>query len=173
MTWTVQMYPEEKAFIDEVFRRTLNNEDGRGDFIAPLRGGIIYLKDYEEFTEEQTKWLVFCQLQHARYKHAGVAGLKFQNFSYNEPLPPIFEDPEAMDKWGVLRMTTEGQPIEVHGSIYAKAGLPITKITHEVKEQKLYHWNAEQQRYIERPSIVMENYRFAESGRELPEKVLD
>lgn len=166
--WTVTMFPEEKAFIDEVFRRTLNNEDGRGDFIAPLRGGTIYLNELSDYTEEQQKWLVFVELHKAKYRHSGVKGMKFMNFTYNNEVPPILEDPEAMDKWGVLRMTTGGQPVDTEIT-----GKPIVQVRHQAEVETMYEWSAEQQQYLKTQEVTLSDYRLAESGWELPEKVLD
>lgn len=162
------MFPEEEVFINEILSRTINNQDGRGDFIAPIRGGIIYLNKYAEYTEEQRKWLIFVRLHQFQYHNISNKEMKFMNFTFHGEVPPVMEDPEAMDKWGVLRTTTDGQPVDVNGT-----GLPIDTVKIERKVVITRPWSAEQQQYLLGEEEVVSEYRLAESGWELPEKVLD
>lgn len=168
MTWTVNMFPEEEALINEILSRKLNNEDGRGDMIAPVRGGIIYLQDYKDmgYTEEQMKWLVYCKLQDARYKMTGVKGLRFMNFTYHGELPGILEDPESMDKFGVPRATTDGQPCN------PVTGFPMDHVSHKVDELQTYKWDIEKKQYVKAEKVVTEN-KYFHGSYDVPEKVLD
>lgn len=142
MTWTVQMFPEEQAFIDAVWDKLLDNHDGRGQFIAPLSGGLIYLNLYRDAgnTEEQIKWLVFNVLQDPRYQRSGFVGIKFMNFNWNGPVPPVEEDAEAMDRWGVKRQTVEGQPL-------GATGLPVDRIATREVTYKQLKWDPETKAY--------------------------
>lgn len=136
--WKVQLFPEEEAFIDEILKKKLDNEDGYGEFIAPIRGGLIYMSDYDFYTEDQIKWLIFHRLvTNPSYRVPGFVGLKFMNFSYNGKLPEVEEDAEAIDKWGVKRMTTAGQPVDDY------AGYPIETVFNVVTTETVYRWNEE------------------------------
>lgn len=165
--WKVEMFPEEKGFIDEVFSRTIESADGRGKSIIPVRGGSIDLdEEYSEYTEEQTKWLVFCRLQDARYKVGGVQGLRFMNFTYNDKLPEILEDAEAMDKWGVKRMTTDGQPVN------DVTGLPMNYVEHVVTQAHRYEWNDKSQGYTKAQTQTLHE-SYEHEGFPAPEKVVE
>lgn len=164
--WTVTLFPEEKAFIDEVFRRTIETPD-HGKSIIPVRGGAIALaEEYDGMTEDQMKWLVFCRLQEPRYKIPGVQGMRFMNFTYNEKLPEIMEDPEAMDKWGVKRVTTDGQPVN------DTTGKPMNYVEHEITQTHRYEWDAKSQEYKKAQTQTLhESYKH--EGFPAPQKVVE
>lgn len=166
--WKVELYPEEKAFIDEVFNRIMEQEDGRGRFIAPIRGGVIHIdEEYDGFTEDQQKWLVFVRLvSNPDHLHSGFKGMKFMNFNYNGDIPQVGEDPEAQDKWGTRRMTTDGQPV-------GDSGYPIFTIIREQKTTQTFEWNPETKEYRKGDSYVIGDIVFSDSGDSVPEKLVE
>jgi hypothetical protein len=165
--WTVTLFPEEKAFIDEVFRRTLESENGMGRMIVPVRGGVIQVDDdYRGMTEEQKQWLVFNRLQDDRYRHTNFQGMKFMNFTYNEAVPEVLDDPEAMDKWGVKRMTTAGQPVN------ETTGWPLEYVQHEETMVRRYEWSADNQGFIKVSEDRVHN-AYKHDGFPVPEKVVE
>lgn len=140
--WEVTLFPDEKAFIDEVFKRKITTDDIKGAYIAPLRGGIIYLdENYGEYTEAQQKWLVLNELLNPDRLHSGFKGMKFMNFNYNGVLPEIGVDPEAEDKWGTKRMTTKGQPVN-------EQGYPIEFVQKTISHYKQYAWEPTSKEYV-------------------------
>lgn len=170
MTWKVQMFPEEQAFIDKVWANLLDNQDGRGQFIAPLSGGLIYLNYLKDkgYDEDQMKWLVFNELQHPRFRRAGFVGIKFMNFSWHDPIPTIEEDAEAMDRWGVPRQTTDGQPI-------GQTGLPVDRIATKEVTYKHMKWDPEKKAYSSYheshgEGIELEDFN---TQRPLPARILE
>lgn len=166
MSWKVEMKPEELEFIEAVLKRTLDNHDGRGPFIAPIRGGIIYLSEYNDYTEDQLKWLLFVRFQRPQY-HMG-RGIRFMNWEWRKPVPRVWTDPEAMEKWGVRRMTTDGQPVDDF------TGLPLDEL--ELLEEHItrYVWDPEQKRFVchQTPSVVRREVQYRLTGNPQPMKLL-
>lgn len=138
--WEVEFTEEERAFIDYVFDRVMEQQDGRGPFIAPLRGGVIYLRGFDVNTDNQLKWLVLQRLRNPIYRTPGNPGMKFINFTWNELLPQEYHDPNAMEKWGCSRMTKDGRPI-------GPKHFPINEYQVESSLVKRYKWNADTQSY--------------------------
>lgn len=166
--WKVELHPEEKAFIDEVFRRTIETEDGRGRMIAPIRGGVIFLdEEYDGYTEDQQKWLVLHRLLNNPDRlHSGFKGMKFMNFNFNGELPIIGTDPEAEDKWGVPRMTTDGQPLDVDG-------YPVTEIIQAKEVHQNYAWDAEAKEYKLSSEYEVAVKMISDSGNPVPKKLVE
>lgn len=163
--WKVQLFPEEEAFINEVMKKKLDNEDGYGEFIAPIRGGLIYMSDYDFYTEDQIKWLVFHRLvTNPSHRVPGFDGLKFMNFSYNGPVPKVEEDAEAMDKWGVKRMTTSGQPVDDH------IGHPIETVFNVTTIETVYRWD--EKGYLVADERELSNKFVSDTDNPVPEKLV-
>lgn len=165
--WKVELYPEEKAFIDEVFNRTIVSED-ESRMIVPIRGGAINLtEEYDGYTEDQQKWLVLHRLVNEPNRlHSGFKGMKFMNFNYNGDLPEIGEDPEALDKWGVARMTTDGQPVDAEG-------YPITEVIHVKQLHQNYEWDAETKEYKPSSNFDVAIETVSDRGNPVPEKLVE
>jgi hypothetical protein len=166
--WKVQLFPEEQAFIDEIWRRVQTDAAGRGRYLAPIRGGVIWIdEEYYGLNEDQIKWLLLVRLHEERYRVTGFKGLKFMNFNYNGELPGVLEDAEAMDKWGVKRTTTDGQPVS------DETGYPLTKVIQEVTMVKEYQWNSESKEFQPKAEQEPVVHLFDHEGLPVPAKVLE
>ena len=140
--WKVEMTKQELEFVDFLAEHVKDQFDGNGDFIAPVRGGVVFLKDYyHKYNEDQINWLLFMEFQKLKYRIPGFVGLKLVNGSWHGIIPTPKIDSDAEMRYGMKRMTTDGIPLD------DITGLPIHKLVREQTHHVIYEWNAEKKEY--------------------------
>jgi hypothetical protein len=169
VSWKVNMYPEEKEFIDQIWSKLQQDSTGKGRYLAPIKGGVIYVdEEYYDYDEDQKKWLLFVRINSIAsfYFSNGTLPIKFMNFTYAKKVPEIIIDEESTQKWGTKRTTTDGQPLS------DATGLPIYLVQKTEVTYSKYKWNDKSKSFDFLGSQASDASYLANDGKPLSEKII-